>query len=116
MILYAFVPMLPGLGQPIKKLRGNIMIRKHIIVHGRVQGVGFRYIASSIAAGCHVTGWVRNQYDGTVEIEVQGADHRVALFLQEIRQGNRFARVDKLDVCDIETVSVEKEKDFRIKY
>ena len=49
------------------------MIRKHIIVHGRVQGVGFRYIASSIAAGCHVTGWVRNQYDGTVEIEVQGA-------------------------------------------
>ena len=69
-------------------------------------GTPRKFVEDELAAG-HVV---------ILEIEVQGADHRVALFLQEIRQGNRFARVDKLDVCDIETVSVEKEKDFRIKY
>ena len=41
------------------------MIRKHVIVRGRVQGVGFRYITSSIASKYHVTGWVRNEYDGS---------------------------------------------------
>lgn len=92
------------------------MIRKHIIVHGRVQGVGFRYITSSIAIKCNVTGWVRNEYDGTVEIEVQGADHRVDLFIQEISEGNRFARVDFLDITDIPLVNVSKEQGFRIRH
>ena len=50
------------------------MIRKHVIVRGRVQGVGFRYITSSIASKYHVTGWVRNEYDGSVEIEVPGGN------------------------------------------
>ena len=56
------------------------MIRKHIIAHGRVQGVGLRFTVTGFAKKYNVTGWVRNLYDGTVEMEVQGLDHRVNSF------------------------------------
>ena len=46
--------------------------RKSIVFHGRVQGVGFRWTASQIAGEYGLTGWVRNEYDGTVTMEVQG--------------------------------------------
>lgn len=92
------------------------MIRKHVVAHGRVQGVGFRYVCSSIAANCKVTGWVCNKNDGTVEMEVQGAEHRVDLFLQEVGRGNRFARVDRLDVQEIRPLNALDEKGFRILY
>ena len=58
------------------------MIRKHIIAHGRVQGVGLRFTVTGFAKKYNVTGWVRNLYDGTVEMEVQGLEHRVDLFLR----------------------------------
>ena len=43
------------------------MIRKHIIAHGRVQGVGLRFTVTGFAKKYNVTGWVRNLYDGTVD-------------------------------------------------
>ena len=96
------------------------MIRKHMIAHGRVQGVGFRYICTGIAHECHVTGWVRNNFDGTVEIEVQGAEHRVDRFIQELRTdapgGNRWVRIDKLDITDIPLVYGTEETSFRAKH
>lgn len=92
------------------------MIRKYAVARGRVQGVGFRYVTSSIAAKYKVTGWVRNCFDGSVEMEVQGADHRVELFLQEVAAGNRFARVDSFEVTEIPVVNAMKEKNFRVKY
>ncbi len=45
---------------------------KHVIFRGRVQGVGFRYTANSIARRYEVTGFVRNLTDGTVEMLIQG--------------------------------------------
>ena len=47
-------------------------VRKHMIFHGRVQGVGFRYTAKYLARSMNLTGWVKNEYDGTVVMEVQG--------------------------------------------
>ena len=44
------------------------MIRKHIIAHGRVQGVGLRFTVTGFAKKYNVTGWVRNLYDGTVAV------------------------------------------------
>ena len=41
-------------------------VRKHIVFHGRVQGVGFRYTAKYAASSLELTGWARNEYDGTV--------------------------------------------------
>ena len=96
------------------------MIRKHIIAHGRVQGVGLRFTVTGFAKKYNVTGWVRNLYDGTVEMEVQGLDHRVELFLQELSSdqpgGNRFIRIDKLVITNIPSVNVADEKGFRARY
>ena len=92
------------------------MIRRGLIVHGRVQGVGFRFIASSVAHACHVTGFVRNEFDGTVSIEVQGAVPRVNDFIDQIREGNRFVRIDYIDISDLPLVPADKETQFRVRY
>ncbi len=96
------------------------MIRKHIIAHGRVQGVGLRFTVTGFAKKYNVTGWVRNLYDGTVEMEVQGLEHRVDLFLQELSSdrpgGNRFIRIDRLDISDIPSVNAAKETRFQARY
>jgi len=47
-------------------------IRQHIKVTGRVQGVGFRFTAQNAASALGLTGWVQNEYDGSVTLEVQG--------------------------------------------
>lgn len=49
------------------------IVRKHIIFHGSVQGVGFRYYSEHKANQLRLTGWVKNLYNGDVEMEVQGA-------------------------------------------
>ena len=48
-----------------------MIVRKHIIFRGRVQGVGFRYHSTYKAENLGLTGWVRNCYDGSVEMELQ---------------------------------------------
>ena len=60
-------------------------IRKHIIFYGRVQGVGFRYYAVQKANQLGLTGWVKNLYDGSVEMEVEGQEKlidQLIIFLQ----------------------------------
>lgn len=52
-------------------------IRKHIIFYGRVQGVGFRYYSVNKARQLGLTGWVKNLYDGSVEMEVQGEESKI---------------------------------------
>ena len=52
-------------------------VRKHIIFYGRVQGVGFRYYSVYKSRQLGLTGWVRNLYDGTVEMEVQGEQQKI---------------------------------------
>lgn len=47
-------------------------VRRHYTIHGQVQGVGFRYRAKYAAQTLGLTGWVENQDDGSVELEVQG--------------------------------------------
>ena len=52
----------------------DLKVRKHIYFYGRVQGVGFRYYAVQKAGQLGLAGWVRNRYDGSVEMEVEGAE------------------------------------------
>lgn len=49
-------------------------VRKHIVFYGRVQGVGFRYTAKYLANSLNLVGWVQNEWDGTVTMEVQGRE------------------------------------------
>ena len=80
------------------------MKRVHAVVHGRVQGVGFRYFTAVKARQFDIRGFVRNRADGTVEIEAEGEPGRLDLFLQAVRQGPSYAHVIRVDVSDMEPV------------
>jgi acylphosphatase len=77
-------------------------VAKRVIVHGRVQGVGFRYFVQHHGTRLGVTGDVRNCPDSTVEITVEGTPRRVEQFLSEVRKGPSLSRVERVDVYDIE--------------
>ena len=68
-------------------------IRKQYVFTGRVQGVGFRYSAQYLAQGLGITGWVRNEWDGTVVMEAQGTQELLDLMIQKLRTRN-FIRID----------------------
>ena len=55
---------------------------------GRVQGVGFRYTAVSLAQELKVTGWVKNEFDGSVSLVAEGEEESLMEFLQAIRRSN----------------------------
>ncbi|MBB5324988.1 acylphosphatase [Anoxybacillus tepidamans] len=90
------------------------MRRLHAIVHGRVQGVGFRYYTQHEALKWDLTGWVKNNDDGTVELEVQGTDERIQMFMDKMHQGTPFAKVTKIETEYI--APILNEKTFRIIY
>lgn len=62
------------------------IIRKHIKFYGEVQGVGFRYSACYSAMLIGLTGWVRNEWDGSVEMEVQGTETQIQKLLSTLDQ------------------------------
>jgi acylphosphatase len=85
------------------------MIRKHILFYGRVQGVGFRYHATYKARLLGLTGWVRNLYDGSVEMEVQGEPDQIDELLLYLHK-QRFVRIERMDE---EKIELQNESDFR---
>lgn len=74
------------------------MIRHHVWVAGRVQGVWFRQSCAQTAAGHRVGGWVRNLPDGRVEAVFEGPAEAVDAMVQWCRTGPRHARVSNLEV------------------
>jgi acylphosphatase len=73
----------------------------HIILKGRVQGVGFRYHTRSTAQAYEIKGWVRNKADGSVEIEAQGEEENMQQFLSWLKGGPQLARVDHIQINPI---------------
>lgn len=86
-----------------------MITRKHIIFHGFVQGVGFRWRARQAADLYGCTGWVRNEWDGTVEMEIQGNEEQIDWVIQSINAG-RYVFIERMDV---QTIPVEQENSFR---
>ncbi len=84
------------------------MRRYHVIVEGRVQGVGFRGFCMMHATELSLTGSVRNMENGMVEIYVQGEETDIDRFLQRIKEGDRFIRVDDISVKAVPVVPKEK--------
>jgi acylphosphatase len=74
---------------------------KQIIVHGRVQGVGFRYHVKHVGSRLGLSGDVRNCPDSTVEIVVEGDARKIADFIRRVEQGPPLARVERVDVMEI---------------
>ena len=87
--------------------------RYHIRFFGMVQGVGFRYTAYHVAQKYGLTGWVKNEYDGSVSCEVQGKEEEIDAFLCAM-QGGRFIAVDRIEKS--EQPLREEERSFGVIY
>lgn len=72
--------------------------RLHAIIYGRVQGVNFRYYTLLQAQALHLTGWVANRPDGTVEVVAEGPHPALDELLAFLHRGPSHARVDHVEV------------------
>ena len=85
---------------------------RRYVVRGRVQGVGFRWYVEREARTLGVYGWVRNNYDGSVEVLATGTREQLSSLRRRLQEGPRSARVDEVDESD--APPVEGLKTFRI--
>ena len=83
------------------------IIRRHIVLHGWVQGVGLRYRACHAAGLYGATGWVRNEYDGTVTMEIQGTEEQIDRVILAIEQGS-YIRIENMESRTIPVVEQER--------
>ena len=91
--------------------------RLHVRFVGQVQGVGFRWTAAMVARRLSLTGWVRNEMDGSVTAEIQGEpDHVGAFFSQMLEEMSRGGRtgytIDERDEVPV----VRGECEFEVRY
>ena len=83
-----------------RRRRGARVIRRRVVVHGHVQGVFFRDTVRRQAQARGVSGWVRNNRDGTVEAVFEGETESVERLVELCRTGPRGARVDRVEVVE----------------
>lgn len=76
------------------------MLRRHLLIHGRVQGVGYRQSLAATAGALGLLGWVRNRRNGSVEALLEGRAERVEALTQWAQRGPPEARVDRIDRID----------------
>jgi len=76
--------------------------RQRVVISGLVQGVFFRDTVRRRAQAAGVGGWVRNNWDGSVEAAFEGDAESVARLVQFCRKGPRGARVDRVEIVDEE--------------
>lgn len=74
------------------------IVRVHAMVHGKVQGVGFRAFTEYHATKKGLHGWVRNRQDGKVEVEAEGPRQMLEAFLQVLEQGPQLSGVTQIIV------------------
>lgn len=89
------------------------MKRYHIIFKGRVQGVGFRFQVKMLADRLGLTGTVRNMYDGSVEVYIQGNENQLMNFFKGLENIN-FAIIDGKNIDEVSVI--DGEYDFQIVY
>lgn len=77
------------------------LIRQHMKITGRVQGVGFRYRARYVASNLGMTGWVKNEWDGSVALEAQGTIDPIDQMLKVINQ-SPYIQITWIDRKEVE--------------
>jgi acylphosphatase len=75
-----------------------LIIARRFLVHGQVQGVGFRFFAEDVARRDGLVGFVRNLTDGSVEVVAEGEDEAVSRFERSLYSGPLLARVENVEV------------------
>ena len=88
------------------------IIRVHLNFKGYVQGVGFRYTAYHTTTMYGLTGWVKNEWNGSVTVEAQGDPAAIDMFIQKVKDGHF---IEVLDMTKA-TIPPEDESSFQIRY
>ena len=94
-------------------LNHPLMKRYQLIFTGRVQGVGFRWTAHTLADSLGLTGWVSNEWDGSVLMEVQGSPQTIERLIAGLEAGT-FIEIDNIERQEIPVI--EGENYFKIKH
>lgn len=74
------------------------LVRVHVFIGGRVQGVAYRFFAEKYANSFEITGWVRNLSDGRVEVLAEGRREDIDRFVARLKEGPRLALVEEFDL------------------
>jgi len=90
------------------------MVQYEIVVHGRVQGVGFRYFVQKKANELGIKGWVRNRPDGSVQAVAIGDENSIQTFIGHLETGPALSRVDNLSKYKSDKLS--DFDTFKVKY
>lgn len=83
------------------------MIRKHIVFMGSVQGVGFRWRAKHAARMYSCAGWCRNEWDGSVVMEIQGEEKNIDQVILAIENG-RYVQIENMDARSVPLIETER--------
>jgi acylphosphatase len=75
----------------------------HVVIRGRVQGVGFRWFVREAARRAGLAGWVRNRHDGSVELEAEGPEAALDAFRRVVARGPEGAVVSTIDDAVVST-------------
>ena len=89
------------------------IVRKYIRFYGWVQAVGFRWRAMQAAEHYGATGWVRNEYDDSVSMEIQGTESQIDDVIAAIERG-AYIVIERMEVKSLEVDP--DERGFRVKY
>ena len=92
---------------------GSDRVRKHIQFYGCVQAVGFRWRAMNAAKLYGATGWVRNEYYGSVTMEIQGTEFQIEQVIRSL-QNDDYIRIDHMETKVIPLD--DEERSFRVAY
>ncbi len=88
-------------------------VRMRYRFYGEVQAVGFRWTALTAAKNEGATGWVKNEPDGSVSMEIQGTEKQISRVLTALEQ-DKYIRIDRVETKQLQKVSGEKS--FQVSY
>ena len=90
------------------------MRRVHILISGYVHGVGFRYYVLEKAQKLNLLGWVKNNLEGSVEVDAQGEEHNIDAFIDLCRKGPPLSHIK--DIYIREELITKEFKDFKVRF
>lgn len=102
-----------NIGEVSNMLTKRKKVRKYIRFYGQVQAVGFRWRAMQAAQLYGATGWVRNEYDDSVSMEIQGTERQIDDVIAALDRGS-YIVIERMEVKKLEPVA--DENGFRVKY
>ena len=77
-----------------------MIIKKHLVISGKVQGVGFRYCMQNLAINNNISGWVKNRSSGDVEALIIGQEKEVQKLIKQCKIGPSPATIQNIQIND----------------